>query len=116
MKGLRGATTAENTIEDISNSVVTLVNEIIAANEILVEDIGAVIFSATKDLDAIFPAACARKIDGFSAVPLFDCQQMEVEGAIEKCIRVLLLVDTNKKQKDLKHIYQKGAKALRPDL
>lgn len=86
------------------------------ANEIATEDIGAAIFSATEDITAAFPAKGARVLPGFDMVPLFDARQMDVEGALTMCIRVLLLVDTDKKQKEIKHIYRGRAQNLRPDL
>lgn len=86
------------------------------ANEIATEDIGAAIFSATEDITAAFPAKGARALPGFDMVPLFDARQMDVEGALTMCIRVLLLVDTDKKQKEIKHIYRGRAQNLRPDL
>ena len=93
-----------------------MVEEIISANGICAVDIGAAIFTATEDLTAAFPAAGARQIPGFELVPLFDARQMAVDGSLPMCIRVLLLVDTDKGQKEIRHVYMEGAKKLRPDL
>ena len=65
---------------------------------------------------AAFPAAGARGLPGFSLVPLFDARQMAVADALPMCIRVLLLVDTEQKQKDIHHVYLGGARQLRPDI
>lgn len=117
MRGIRGATTAEkNSKEEIWQKSRELVEEILRQNDIDATDVGAAIFSATDDLTAAFPAAGARKIAGFNLVPLFDARQMAVDDGLPMCIRVLLLVDTEKKQAEIKHIYLNGAKKLRPDL
>lgn len=117
MRGIRGAITVESdTRELIYQSVKLLVTDMCRTNKITPEDIGAAIFTATKDLTAGFPAAGARELQGFDMVPLFDAQQMEVTDAIERCIRVLLLVNTDKKQDEMHHIYLGGARQLRPDL
>lgn len=117
MRGIRGAITVEeNTAEAVITATQEVVTAMLEANEIATEDIGAAIFSATEDITAAFPAKGARALPGFDMVPLFDARQMEVEGALTMCIRVLLLVDTDKKQKEIKHIYRGRAQNLRPDL
>lgn len=117
MRGIRGAINVEsNTEEIIHKSVRLLLMNMIRTNKISPEDIGAAIFTMTKDLTATFPAAGARQLKGFSDVPLFDAQQLDVDGAMEKCLRILLLVDTEKKQSEIKHIYLGTARNLRPDL
>lgn len=117
MRGLRGATTvSENTAEAIWGATQEMVSQMLQQNDVATEDIGAAIFSATEDITAAFPAAGARKLPGFDAVPLFDARQMGVENAMKMCIRALLLVDTEKKQKDIKHVFLGKAAGLRPDL
>lgn len=117
MRGLRGAITIEeNTAEAIFAATQQVVREMIQQNNVDPEDIGAAIFSATEDITAAFPASGARKLPGFDSVPLFDARQMDVEGAMERCIRVLLLVDTPLKQREIKHVFLGKAAALRPDL
>lgn len=117
MRGLRGAITIEeNTAEAIFAATQQVVREMLQQNNVDPEDIGAAIFSATEDITAAFPASGARKLPGFDSVPLFDARQMDVEGAMERCIRVLLLVDTPLKQREIKHVFLGKAAALRPDL
>lgn len=117
LRGIRGAITVEkNDSTEICNAVQEMLKEIMSKNELATSDIGAAIFSATNDINAIFPAAAARKMEGWDLVPLFDAQQLEIEGSITKCVRVLLLVDTDKPQKEIKHIYLRRAKMLRPDI
>ena len=63
------------------------------------------LFSATKDLSSVFPAFAARQLPNWDLVPLFDAQQLYVENSMEKCIRVLLLVNTDKNTKRNKNIF-----------
>ncbi len=117
MRGIRGAITVdENTKEAIWKAGRRLVESIIDANDIRTDDIGAVIFTMTEDLTAAFPATGARGIKGFEMVPLFDARQPAVEDSLPMCIRVLVLADTDKSQKDIHHIYLEKASRLRPDL
>ena len=117
MRGIRGAITInENTRNDIFSASRWLVTEMCRKNGIEPEDIGAVIFSATEDVTAAFPATGARQIPGFDLVPLFDTRQIAVEDSLPMCIRALILADTDKAQKDIYHVYLGDAANLRPDL
>jgi len=115
LRGIRGATTTtENTREAILIDTKALLSEMIATNEIQVEDIASIFFSVTKDLDAEFPAAAAREM-GLQYTPLLCLNEISVPGRLEKCIRVLIHVNTPKKQNEIQHIYLKQATVLRPD-
>lgn len=117
MQGIRGAITVENDAkEEIIAAVQKMLKAILAENNITSEDIGAAIFNATDDIKSVFPAFAARQLPGWNLVPLFDAQQLYIENSIRKCIRVLLLVNTDKTQKEIKHIYLGRAAALRPDI
>lgn len=117
MQGIRGAITVENdTREEVISAVKELLIKILEKNNISPEDIGAALFSATKDITSVFPAFAARQLPNWDLVPLFDAQQLYIENSIKKCIRVLLLVNTNKTQKEIHHIYLGRAQKLRPDL
>ena len=118
MRGVRGATTVENDRkEEIWSAAAELVSAMLDANGIASEDIGAAIFSATEDLVSAFPSAGVRaRVPGFDAVTLFDARQLAIEGSLPRCLRVLLLVDTEKRQQEIKHIYLREARKLRPDL
>lgn len=116
IRGVRGATTVdENCAESIIARVQELLSALIAANEINSEDIGAVIFSSTPDLDAAFPAVAARRI-GWNEVPLFGTQEIDQPDGVKKCIRVLLLLNTERGQREIRHQYLHGATVLRPDV
>lgn len=117
VRGIRGATTiAENSVAAIQEGVTELLDEIEAHNQFEGEDIICVFFSATSDLDAIFPAAIARKRPGWNLVPLLDLQQMHVPGSLERCIRILIQVNSLYPQSAMIHRYLRKAKNLRPDL
>lgn len=116
-RGVRGATTLKfNSKEEIRIETVNLVNTIMETNSINKEDIAFVIFTVTSDINADFPAKYARTELGFDTVPMMCYREMEVEGAISLCLRVLIVINTEKTQKEIIHCYLNGAKALRKDL
>ena len=116
-RGIRGATVVSSNIsEDIEKATVELTNEIIAQNSIMVQDIAFAIFTLTKDLNAAFPAKFARLNCGFDMVPMMCYQELDVPNSIRMCLRVLFVVNTDKNQNEIKHVYLKGAKSLRTDL
>ena len=112
---IRGATTASgNSVEEIENAVVELVDELISRNNITKTNILSITFTATKDLDACFPASIARKCNGLDSVAFLDCQQMYVSNDVNFCIRIMaqVLLPSNN---PVNHPYLKGASKLRPD-
>ncbi len=114
VRAIRGATTvSENSIAAIRDAVTELLDELERQNQLDPSDIISATFSATRDLDAIFPAAIARQRPGWDTVPLLDVQQMHVEGSLERCIRFLIHVNTPQSQ--VHHPYLRQAKHLRPD-
>lgn len=116
IRGIRGATTvSKNNSEEIIRATKKLLEKIVKANNLKVEDIASVIFSTTFDLNAQFPALAARQI-GWLYTPLICTHEMKVKGGLKKCLRILLLVNTDKEQKEMKNIYLGKAKELRPDL
>ena len=82
----------------------------------MVQDIAFAIFTLTKDLNAAFPAKFARLNCGFDMVPMMCYQELDVPNSIRMCLRVLFVVNTDKNQNEIKHVYLKGAKSLRTDL
>jgi chorismate mutase len=113
LRGIRGATTvSNNTQEEILSATKELLSEILLANKIKVEDIASVIFTATRDLNAEFPALAARQL-GWEETPLLCAVEIDVPKSLKKCIRVLLQVNTDKAQRDIKHVYLKEAVKLR---
>lgn len=117
VRGIRGATTAEsNSRAAIDHAVTELLDALEAHNPIDPEEVVNVIFSATPDLDAVFPAQIARKRPGWDQIPLLDVQQMIVVGSLPRCVRVLIQINTCLSQAQLHHVYLNEAEHLRPDL
>ena len=112
---IRGATTASgNSIMEIEDAVVELVSELIARNNLIKKNLLSITFTATKDLDACFPASIARKCNGLDSVAFLDCQQMFVSNDVNFCIRIMaqVLLPPNFR---VKHPYLRGAAKLRTD-
>ena len=112
---IRGATTSSgNSVEEIEDAVVELVNELISRNILIEKNLLSITFTATKDLDACFPASIARKFNGLHSVAFLDCQQMYVSNDVDFCIRMMaqVLLPTNHA---VKHPYLRGASKLRSD-
>ena len=112
---IRGATTASgNSVDEIEEAVVELINELISRNSLNKKNLLSIIFTATKDLDACFPASIARKCNGLDSVAFLDCQQMHVSNDIDFCIRIMaqVLLPPNI---TVKHPYLRGASKLRTD-
>ena len=106
VRGVRGATTVtENTEAAMSDAVHELIAELEAHNLFRPEDIVCVFFTVTDDLDAIFPAAAARKRPGWNHVPLIDLQQMNVKGSLKRCIRILIQINTSVDQSAIVHLF-----------
>ena len=112
---IRGATSASgNTIKEIEDAVVELIDELISRNKLIKTNLLSITFTATKDLDACFPASIARKCNGLDSVAFLDCQQMFVSNDVEFCIRIMaqVLLPSNY---PIKHPYLRGASKLRSD-
>ncbi len=112
---IRGATTASgNSVREIEDAVVELINELISRNNIIKKNLLSITFTATKDLDACFPASIARKCNELDSVAFLDCQQMHVFNDIKFCIRIMaqVLLPPNH---PIKHPYLRGASKLRTD-
>lgn len=115
-RGLRGAITVdENDAEAIWGATRELLRAMIELNDINEEDVASVLFTATPDITAAYPARAARDL-GWTQVALIDAQEMDVPTGIPMCIRVLLHWNTSKRNADLHHVFMRGATVLRPDL
>jgi chorismate mutase len=116
VRGVRGATTVEaNSVEAILEATRELLAAMLKANETDVEYIASAFFSTTVDLNAEFPAVAARDL-GWTNVALMCGHEMNKPGGLPMCLRILLHVNTDKAARDIKHIYLRGARVLRPDI
>ncbi|MFC5403806.1 MULTISPECIES: chorismate mutase [Cohnella] len=117
VRGIRGAITVEaNEEKEILDATIELLNGIVEVNRFSPEDIASVFVTVTQDLDATFPARAIRQMEGWELVPLMCSLEVPVKGSLEKCIRLMVLVNTDVAQKDIRHVYLNRAQALRPDL
>ena len=114
-RGVRGAITVDaNTPERILEATTELLQEIMRANDLRVEDVASAFFTTTRDLNAEFPAVAANRL-GFTEIALLCGHEMDVPGSLPMCLRVLLHVNTEKGPNELVHPYLRGAKVIRPD-
>jgi chorismate mutase len=116
MRGIRGATQIEaNTVEAMEDGVAELCRAITEANGISQDEIVWAMFTVTHDLDADFPARAARLKGGWNGVPMICSREIPVPGSLPRTVRVLVHVDSGSPA-SAKHVYLRGAQALRPDL
>ncbi|WP_422660805.1 chorismate mutase [Paenibacillus sp. EC2-1] len=116
-RGIRGATTVtQNDEQEILRETVLLLDEIVKRNDVQPEDICSVWITMTHDLDATFPARAIRALEGWDLVPLMCSVEIPVQGSLPLCIRLMVQVNTEKSQKEIKHVYLNEAQRLRPDL
>lgn len=115
LRGLRGATTAINEAASIKAATGELLRALLDRNGVGPDDVVSILFTATEDLDAEFPAAAAREL-GLHEVPLMCAREMRVPHGVDHCIRVLVHFYSTKEPADLEHLYLGGAKDLRTDL
>ena len=120
VRGIRGATTVHtDSAEEIEEATREMLTQLIEANQIDPEEIAGAWFTTTRDLNSEFPAIAARKL-GWTAVPLLCGHEMEVGDdnprSIPRCVRVLVLLNTDKKASEMKFVYLRGAAAIKKDL
>ncbi len=112
-RGIRGATTVEsNTKEDILKESKDLLQKMIDANAIVPENVACAILTTTPDLNAEFPAVAARQL-GWVHTALLCGQEMNVPGSLQRCLRILILYNTERSAEEIVHVYIKGATTLR---
>lgn len=117
VRGIRGATTVEqNDADEILAATAELLHRIVEYNEVDPEAICSVFVTVTPDLDATFPAIAIRSLPGWELVPLMCSLEIPVKNSLKRCIRLMVQINTEKSQKDIRHVYLNGAQALRPDL
>ena len=116
VRAIRGAIQVDaNEREAILEGTTELVTEVITRNSLATDDVISVLFTATPDLTAEFPALAARKT-GFHAVPLMCATEIPVPGAMPRVVRLMAHVDTDRPRSEIQHVYLRGAAALRLDI
>ena len=115
LRGIRGATTSSaNTRDAILDATRELLDALVRANNLRMDDVASIYFTVTPDLDAAFPAAAVRGL-GWPEVAALDAQAPRVMNDVPRCIRVLIHWNTEASLQDVRHVYLQGAQALRPD-
>jgi chorismate mutase len=116
VRAVRGATTLDaDTVEQLEARVPELVQAMLEANELGIDDVISIVFTATTDVTAGFPASAARRLP-LHDTPLLGAVELPVDGALERCIRVLMHVESSRDKADIRHLFLHGAGTLRPDL
>lgn len=116
VRAVRGATQLDvDEREHMLERVAEMVLDVMSANDLEVADFISVIFTATSDLVADFPAYAARRL-GFEDVPLLCARELEVEGSMPRVVRLLAHVESDLPRADITHVYLHGAANLRRDL
>jgi chorismate mutase len=116
VRAVRGATQlTADTREEMLERVTEMVIEVMAANGLDVDDFISVIFTATSDLVAEFPAYAARRL-GFGEIPLLCARELEIEGSMPRVVRMMAHVESRRARSEITHVYLHGAAALRSDL
>lgn len=116
MRAVRGATQVDSDDrEHILDAVAELIAAVLSRNEVGPESLVSIIFTATPDLTAEFPAYAARAL-GITDVPLLCATEIDVVGALPRVVRLLAHVETDRPREQLRHVYLRGAQQLRTDL
>lgn len=116
VRALRGAIQVDaNDREQILEATAELVGEVMSRNGLTTDDVISVIFTATPDLNAEFPALAARKL-GFTDVPLMCASELDVPHALPRVVRLMAHIETDKPRSEMQHVYLRGATVLRLDI
>lgn len=116
VRAIRGAIQVDaDDRESIIAGTTELVNAIMKRNDLTTDDVISVLFTATPDLTAEFPALAARKL-GFHDVPLICCTEIDVPGALPRVVRLMAHIETDRPRTEINHVYLRGAVALRQDI
>lgn len=116
VRAIRGAIQVDaNDRDAIIGGTTELVAEVMERNNLTTDDVISVLFTATPDLTAEFPALAARKL-GFHEVPLICCTEIDVPGALPRVVRLMAHIETDRPRSEINHVYLRGAVALRQDI
>lgn len=116
VRAIRGATCLQaDDASEMADAVVELLTELLNRNGLSTDELISVLFTATPDLHSAFPAAAARSL-GLGDVPLICAQEIDVAGALPRVIRVMAHAHTDLERSDIRHVYLRGAEALRQDI
>jgi len=116
VRALRGATTLEvDEREHLFERTQELIAGVFARNELTEDDVISIVFTATDDVRSAYPAEAAREA-GITHVPLLCTRELDIDGGIDRCIRILIHAYTTRTAHELRHVYLHEARQLRTDL
>ena len=116
VRAIRGAVCLQrDDPQEMREAVAELLTAMLARNSVTTDEVVSVLLTSTPDLVSAFPALAARDC-GFSEVPLMCAQEIDVQGALARVVRVMMHVDIDRPRVQIEHVYLRGAQALRPDL
>jgi monofunctional chorismate mutase len=116
VRALRGATTLERDDRDhLLERTQELIHELFDRNDLVEDDLVSIVFTATADVHSAYPAEAAREA-GITHVPLLCARELEIDGGIPRCVRLLVHTYTPRGVRDLRHVYLHDARQLRTDL
>ncbi|MCI2240711.1 chorismate mutase [Kineococcus sp. TRM81007] len=116
VRAVRGAVQVDVDERDVVlDATRELVSEVIRVNELSLDDFISVLFTCTADLTSEFPAVAAREL-GMGDVPLMCARELEIAGSMPRVIRLMAHVETTLPRSDVRHVYLRGAQALRRDI
>lgn len=116
IRGIRGATClTRDDAREMAEAVAELLGEMLTRNDLQHDDVVSVVLTCTPDLRSAFPAAGARAF-GLTDTPLMCAQEMDVDGALERVVRILVHAESGIPRSEIQHVYLRGAEVLRQDL
>lgn len=116
VRAVRGAVQVDADERDlVLAGIAELVGEVLRRNALGPDDLISVIFTATPDLRSEFPAYTVRSL-GILDVPMLCATEIDVPGALPRVLRLLAHVETERSRQQVRHVYLRGAAALRTDL
>lgn len=116
VRAVRGATTLDRDDRDhLIERTQELIHRVFERNQLSEDDLVSIVFTATMDIVSGFPAEAAREA-GFVHTPLLCARELEVDGGIERCVRVLVHAYSERRKQDMRHVYLHDARQLRTDL
>ncbi|MEU3739280.1 MULTISPECIES: chorismate mutase [unclassified Streptomyces] len=116
VRAVRGAVQLErDTADHMDEQVSELLTAILERNELTQDDLISIWFTATPDLHSDFPAAAARRL-GIVDVPLICAQELQIEGAMPRVVRVLAHIESPRPRAEITHVYLGAAATLRKDI
>lgn len=116
LRAIRGATTVEqDDPRAIADATAELVRELASRNGLEPDDVISAFFTVTPDLASGFPATAAREAL-WADVPMLCTVEIPVPGALPRCVRLLVHVESTLGRGEIRHVYLRGARALRPDI